>query len=371
MDRDTATRGSVAASSRVAALVAVLLMALAGCGQQTTTPASAPTSGQAAQQATSGDKLKVVATTTIVGDVVKNIGGDLIDLTVLMQPGVDPHSFEFTPQDVAKVADSDIVFVNGAGLEEFLTSLLENAGNNVNVVPVSEGITLIPFKGEHAEGEHEGEHGHEGEAAHGAGEDGHESDHAEGTPVADAEEHEGEHAHEGGDPHVWWNPQNVGVWADTIAKALAEKDSANAPAFEANAAAYKAELQELDSWIKEQVGQVPEANRKLVTDHDTFGYLADRYGFELVGAVLPNSSTQAEVSAQDLAALQDAIKAYNVKAVFVGSTVNPSLAQRVADDTGTRLVQTYTDSLGEPASEAATYIDFMRTSVAAIVNALK
>jgi len=304
---------------------AILLGLLGACSQpQAAAPAKRPAEATA--------RLKVVATTTIVGDVVSNIGGDLIDLTVLMQPGIDPHSFEFTPQDVANVADSDVVFVNGAGLEEFLTSLLQNAGKDVNVVPVSEGIKLLPF--------------------------------ASAPGAAGAHE-------SGDDPHVWWNPLNVMLWADTIAKALSAQDAANGDAFAANASAYKAKLHELDSWIKGQVDQLPQPKRKLVTDHDTFGYLADHYGFELVGAVLPNASTQAEPSAQELAALQDAIKAYGVKAIFVGTTVNPALAQRVADDTGTKLVFTYTDALGEPGGNAGTYLDFMRSSVTTIVGALK
>lgn len=318
-------------------LVAMLLLGLlSACGQsQGTAPATTA--------ASPGTKLKVVATTTIVGDVVRQIGGDLIDLTVLMQPGIDPHSFEFTPQDVTKVAESSVVFINGAGLEAFMTSLIQNASTNVNVVDLSTGIKLLQFKGGHAD------------------------EHAAGTPEAT-----GEHDHESGnDPHVWWNPQNVAIWSDTIAKTLGEKDSANAETFTANASAYKAKLQELDSWATSKVNSLPEANRKLVTDHDTFGYLADHYHFELVGAVLPNLSTQSEPSAQDLAQLQDAIKQYQVKAIFVGNTVNPSLAQRVADDTGTKLVHTYTDSLGEPDSEAGNYLDFMRASVTTIVDSLK
>ena len=138
-----------------------------------------------------------------------------------------------------------------------------------------------------------------------------------------------------------------------------------------NAQAYRASLQELDGWIREQVAGVPEQNRRLVTDHASFSYFAHQYGFEQVGAVFPGYSTLAQPSAQDLAALEDAIREFDVKAVFVGNTVNPALAEQVAQDTGTRVVFMYTGSLSEPGGPAGDYLAFMRYDVRVMVEALR
>jgi ABC-type Zn uptake system ZnuABC Zn-binding protein ZnuA len=326
------------------------------------------------------DKLKVVATTTIVRDVVSQIGADHIDLTVLLPVGTDPHSFDPTPQDIAKVAEADLVFANGAGLEEFLDPLIESAGAQDKVIHVSEGIDFLMSEGEHEhDHEHEGEE-HEGEEHHDEHEGGehegeehhdeHEGEEHEGEEHPD--EHEGEeHDHEGIDPHTWTTPNNVMVWVHNIEHELSEADPENAQAYAANAEAYEAELEALDAWIREQVEKIPVENRKLVTDHTLFGYFAAQYGFEQVGALIPSYSTLAEPSAQELAAIEDAINELNVKAIFVGNTVNPALAERVAEDTGTQLIFVYTGSLTEPDGEAPTYLDYMRYNTRAFVDALK
>ena len=284
-----------------------------------------------------GEKVKAVATTSIVADVVRQVGGDLIDLKVLLPLGTDPHAFDPTPQDVAAVADAHVVFVNGAGLEVFLEPLLESAGEGVTVVPVSYGVELLQFEG------------------------------------AQKQEQDDEHEHGRGqiDPHTWFDPHNVSVWTRNIEHTLGALDPANVETYEANAEAYEAELRLLDAWIREQLAQVPEANRKLVTDHTAFGYFAHRYGLEQIGAVFPGYSTLAEPSARELAALEDAIRESGIKAVFVGLTVNPSLAQRVADDTGTQLILLYTGSLSEPGGPADDYVSFMQHDVSAIVEALR
>ncbi|MFZ5819008.1 MAG: metal ABC transporter substrate-binding protein [Chloroflexota bacterium] len=294
-----------------------------------------------------GSGLKVVASTTIVGDVVAQVGGDLIQLTVLFPPGADPHTFEPRPQDLAALSEAQVVVINGMDLEEALEPALE-ANVTGTIIHASEGIEVLAFEGE----EHEGEE-HEGEE--------HES-----------EEHEGEeHHHEGGDPHTWTDPNNVIVWAQTIAAALAEADPANAKAYQANADAYVAALTELDGWIHAQVEQIPAERRKLVTDHRAFGYFVDEYGLEQAGALVGSFSTNAAPSAQELAALEDKIKEQGVPAVFVGKTVNPELSEQVAQDTGVKLVYVYTGSLSEPGGEADSYIEFMRYNVDAIVEALK
>jgi manganese/iron transport system substrate-binding protein len=277
-------------------------------------------------------KLHVVATTTIVGDVVRNVGGDTIQLDVLLPPGSDPHSFDPTPQDAAKVANADLIFANGAGLEVFLTPLLKNAGSQAQVVYVSDGIKLIHFQ------------------SNLPGEEG-------GTGA--------------GDPHTWFDPQNVKVWVQNIEKALSARDPGNAKLYAANAQHYQQQLDELDGWIQTQVSQIPTNQRQLVTDHEAFTYFAARYGFQQVGAIVPGYSTLAQPSAQELAALEDDIRKLGVKAVFVGETVNPNLAQRVAQDTGVKLVYLFTGALSDSSGPAGTYLDFMHYDVNQIVNGLK
>ena len=292
------------------------------------------------ESSSSKGNLKIVATTTIVGDVVAQVGGDLIDLSILLPVGTDPHGFDPTPQDIAKVAEADIVFASGAGLEEFLDNLIESAGAADRVIHLSEGVDFLMFEGE----EHEDE----------------------------GEDHDGEeHQHEGIDPHTWTNPNNVKVWVHNIEHKLGEADPGNVEVYAANAAAYLDELQALEAWIREQVAQVPVENRKLVTDHAVFGYFTDEYGFEQVGALVPGYSTLAEPSAQELAAIEDSIRELDVKAVFVGNTVNPALAERVAADTGTQLVFIYSGSLSESGGDADSYLAYMRYNTTAFVDALK
>ncbi|MCX7682719.1 MAG: metal ABC transporter substrate-binding protein [Anaerolineae bacterium] len=280
-----------------------------------------------------GEKLRVVATTNIVADVVHQVGGDLIELTTLLPAGTDPHTFEPTPQDAAALAGAHVVFANGAGLELFLEDLLESVGGEVALVPVSYGVELLTL-------EEEGE--------------------------AEAHPHHGEV-----DPHVWFDPNHVVVWVSNIEQVLGALDPAHAAAYQANAERYRAELRALDSWIEEMVAQVPVENRKLVVDHKALAYFARRYGFEQVGAVFPGYSTLTEPSARELAALEEVIREHGVRAIFVSTTVNPALAERVARDTGTRLVFLYTGSLSEPGGPADNYIALMRYNTAAIVSALR
>ncbi|WKZ50961.1 MAG: metal ABC transporter substrate-binding protein [Anaerolineales bacterium] len=284
------------------------LAALAACS----TPASPSTSGG----------LSVVATTSLIGDAARQVGGPRVTVRVLLPIGADPHAYDPRPQDVAALANAQIVLVNGFDLEATLQPLLADAKN---VVVVSDGIDALPFAGE-----------------------------------------------EGGlDPHVWQDPNNVIVWTRNIADAFSKADPAHADEYQVNAEKYIAELTSLDAWIRERVAEIPEANRKLVTDHEAFGYFAARYGFEQVGTVIPSLSTGAAPSARELAALEDAIRSSGVKAVFVGSTVSPDLSRRVADDTGVRLVSLFTGSLSAAGGGAETYLDMIRYNVNAIVEALQ
>ena len=301
-----------------------------------------------------GEKLQVVATTNIIGDLARNVGGDLIELTILLPIGSDPHTFTPTPQDAVAIAGAHGVFINGLGLEEFLGGLVENAGGEASVIPVAAGVEVREF----GEGEAGDEHG---EA------------HDDEEQAEEHDEAEGEHAHEhsGIDAHIWTTPANAIVMVHNIEQALSALDPANAETYETKAEAYAAELETLDAWVKSQIETIPVENRKMVTDHGTFGYYADRYGLEIIGAVIPGYSTEAEPSAGELAGLQEAIGQYRVKAIFVGTTVNPVLARQVAEDTGIQLVGLYSDSLGEAGSGAETYLEYIRYNTRAIVEALR
>lgn len=329
----------------VAAVPAVLVgILVVGCGSGTRPPTGTSTRLAYEEQPegrpmlsavplSEGEKLRVVATTNIVADVVSNVGGDLIELNGLLPAGADPHAYEPTPQDLRTVAEAHVIFANGVGLEAFLDEMIENAGGDAPVISVSRGVDLLK---------------------------------------SDAREAESKEPDDtGADPHTWFDPNNVIIWVHNIEQGLRELDPANGDGYRVNAQAYVAKLEALDAWIREQVAQVPDEHRKIVTDHRVLAYFADEYGFELIGAVVEAYSAAAEPSAQNLAALEDDIRQFDVPAVFVGRTVNPKLAERIAQDTGIQLVPLYTGSLSESGGEADTYIDFMRYNVSVIVEALK
>jgi manganese/iron transport system substrate-binding protein len=307
----------------MALLVGILGLLLTGCASNGASHDATEPTGDA--------RLHAVATTTIVADVVRNIAGKHVDLHALIPAGVDEHSFQATPEDVARLADADVVFMNGAGLETFMQPLMKNVAGNTKLVSVSDRIALAQAGSE------------------------------SGQLIQSVET---------GDPHVWLDPNLVMTWTENIAAVLAELDPANAGEYQANAQRYRQSLTELDGWIQQQVAQVPAGNRLLVTDHEIFTYFAERYGFRQIGALVPSYSTAAEPTAQELAALEDAMRQLGVKAVFVGNTVNPDLARRFATDTSVQLVQIYTGSLSN-GTPAGTYLDYMRANVTAIVQALK
>ncbi|HEX7619569.1 MAG TPA: metal ABC transporter substrate-binding protein [Anaerolineales bacterium] len=292
--------------------IALFILVFTGCGGRTPV-------------ATSG-KLRVLATTSIVGDVVNQVGGDTIDLTILMPVGTDPHDFQPRPQDAASLVAAQIIFSNGAGLETFLQPLLESTGATGKLIEVSAGITLLPLPGSN-----------------------------QAT----------------GDPHTWMDPKNVISWTQNIAAALSAADPSHASIYQANAGTYAASLRDLDAWIRSEVSQIPPQNRLLVSDHAVLGYFAAQYGFTLVGTITGSFSSEAAPSARELAALEDKIRQMGVRAVFVSEAVNQTLANQVAVDTGIKVVYIYHASLTASSGPAASYLEFMRYNVNAIVEVLK
>lgn len=275
------------------------------------------------------NRLQLMATTSVVADIVRQVGGERVSVEVLLPLGTDPHSFTPTPNDITRLAQAELLFINGAGLEEFLNAMIENSGANLRIVDLSATLQLRRTQGEDAEEGH------------------------------------------GDDPHTWMDPNNVIVWSQVIADALTQSDPANKDVYQANAKVLQADLEELDSWVRQQVGQIPLDQRQLVTDHLVFGYFADRYGFQQVGAIIPGFSTLSEPSAQELAQLEDAIQQLHVPALFVGWTGNRNLAERIAEDTGIQIIPLYTHSLSPAGGEADTYQDFIRYNVNAIVAGIK
>lgn len=314
---------------------ALLALAFLGaCGRAPGTPAIDPAAPAPP---------RVVATTTLVGEVARRVGGADLPLTVLVPPGGDPHAFEPSPEDAADLAGADLIFANGLGYEQFLDPLLTSLGASERLVLLSDGIVPLAAGGQVA--------GAAGNA--GAGDAGSES-----TPAGPP------------DPHVWFDPRSLIQWTENAAAALAAADPDHAAEYAARAAAYRAELEALDAWIRSRWATVPPERRRIVADHAVFGYFCAAYGCEQVGAIIPGFSSLAEPSAASLSRLSDAIGQLGVPAIFVGTAVDPDLATRLAEDTGTRLVRVHTESLTDAAGPAPTYDAFMRANVEALVEGL-
>ena len=282
------------------------------------------------------NQLNIVATTTIVSDVVKQVAGDQIGLTTLLPYNTDPHSYEATPQDLAKLVEADAIFANGVGLETFLSPILGSAGVETKMSYLSEGVALMQMSQELSQ-----------------------------TAGIHSDQSNTQ------DPHVWTDPNNIKIWVDNTATRLGMLDPTHNTSYLANAETYKNKLAELDAWVRQEVAQIPQQYRIIVSDHLVFGYFARQYGFTMVGAIVPSISTLAEPSAQELVDLENQINKLGVKAIFVGYSVNPTLAKRVAEDTGATLVYVYTGSLSPPGGEASSYLEYIRFNVTAMVNALR
>ena len=242
------------------------------------------------------DKTKVIATISIIGDVVKNVAGDAVNLVVLVGPNGDAHEYEPVPADSVNIAKAGIIFENGLHLEHWLDKLYSASGSKAKRVVVSGGVTPRIFE-----------------------------DNPQET-----------------DPHAWQDVTNVILYTQNVRDALVAIDPLNKDKYTANANDYIQKLQALDAWVKEQVATIPVDKRKLVTNHDALGYFARRYGFQIIGAVIPSATTEAaDPSAKETADLLNIIKANGVRAIFSENMANPKLAQTLSQEAGVQVALSY------------------------------
>ena len=335
----------------------------------------------------------VVATTGIWADVVSNVGcEDSVSVTTLIPEGGDPHSFEPSLRDRETMDAADLVVANGLGLEERLVDTLEAvAAEGVHVFEVAEHIETIEFEfsgGHDDHGDDDHDEGHDDEDGHDHDEDdGHDDDHDEGHDEDDHSDHEDEdghdhddeahedehdhaHDHSGGDPHVWFDPQRVagvlGELADELIHAGANADTVNRCLD-----AYRAALGDADAEIAEILDSVPADRRIMITNHDSFGYFADRYGFEVVGTVIPSTSTGAESNPALLEELAEIIEHEGVPAVFSETTTGDADIQALATAAGDiAVVQLLTGSLASAGQDGDTLIGMLKFNAHAIADAL-
>jgi ABC-type Zn uptake system ZnuABC Zn-binding protein ZnuA len=298
--------------NRVAALLLATAFVGGGCDS----------GGGPNQSAPDGGLLRVVATTTVFADIVSNVGGDRVSVGSIIPAGAGPEDYEPKPDDARKLADADLIVSNGVGLDDFLDSLIDAAGEgSVPRLVLGNGIATITVDGEE-------------------------------------------------NPHFWLDPSIVADhYVPVIEAKLAELDSAGAGTFETNAAAYVEQLRQLDAANMAKVETIPAANRKLVTFHDAFPYFARHYGFELVGVILANVGQ--EPTSSELAELVEKVKAAQVKAVFSEAQFSHELSQTLADEAGVKEVVTtlFNDTLGPAPID--TYLKMMAWNVDEIVKALK
>lgn len=281
--------------------------------------------------ADNADGGEIVVTTNILGDVVRNVVGDTATVRVLMQPNADPHSFGVSAQDAAAMGSAGLIVYNGLGLEENVTRNVDTAqAQGVPALAVGEHIDPIEYRG--------------GDSA--------------GTP----------------DPHFWTDPQRMIRAVDVIEQTItAEVDGIDTAAVSHNADAYREQLQDLDRSMSRGFGALAPERRKLVTNHHVLGYLAQRFDFTVIGAVVPSGTTLAAPSPSDLQSLVGAIESARVPAIFVDSSQPEKLARVLAEDAGVqvRIVPLYSESLSPPVTPGATYLDMMRANTDAIVNGLR
>jgi zinc/manganese transport system substrate-binding protein len=280
--------------------------------------------------AASQDKLKVVATFSILADVVKNVGGGRVDVTALVGPNADAHVYSPSPADVRKLAGARLVVMNGLGYEGWIARLVKASGSKAPVVTATSGIKPRRAAGGHG-------HGHS-------------------------------HGHDS-DPHAWQSVANVKVYATNIRDGLIAADPPGKPAYETNAAAYLARLDALDKEVRDVVAKIPAERRRVITTHDAFGYFKDAYGLDFIAP--QGVSTESEPSAKDVARIIAQIKRQKIPAIFLENVSDPRLLKRISDETGARIGGTlHSDALTDEKGPAPTYVDLIRHNLKQLAAAL-
>lgn len=282
----------------------------------------------------SDERIQVVTTNNIIADWVRVIGGENVDVFSLLPVGADPHTFSPGARDVAHIANADIIITVGLGLEAYwVENLLESASvDSSEMMVLGEFVEPISF-------------------------------------TQDLEEHS--HTHSRVDPHFWMDPLRVKLAVSAIAAELSVEDSSHQEIFEANSSAYKIELAELHHWIIERVNGIAPSRKVLITSHDSLGYFAERYGFEIAGTVIKDYGAERRPTAIEMANLQEIVFSHNVSAIFGETTVSPRFSEILAQETGASVFRLYSGSLGPPGGESDTYSKMFRTNVDTIVDALK
>ena len=285
----------------------------------------------AAPGARAQDRLNVIASFSILGDFVKNVGGDRVEVATLVGPNGNAHVYAPSPGDAKKVADAKLVFVNGLGFEGWLERLVKASGTKAPIVVATKGIKPLERAGEH--------------------------------------EHDHDHDHGRADPHAWQSVANAKIYVANIRDALIAADPAGKDAYSANAAAYLAKLDALEHDVREVIAKIPADRRRVITSHSAFGYFQDAYG---VNFTAPQGvSTEAEASAKDVAAIIAQIRKQKVAAVFLENVTDPRLVEQVARETGAKVGGTlYSDALTDDKGDATTYIDLMRHNLRQLASAL-
>ncbi|MBN4096732.1 MULTISPECIES: metal ABC transporter substrate-binding protein [unclassified Methylobacterium] len=282
--------------------------------------------------------VRAVATFSILGDLVRQVGGSHVTVATLVGPDSDAHGLSPSPADARKLAEADIVFVNGLGLEGWFDRLIRASGTRAPVVVASAGVKPIPAQDEHA---HE-----DGDRGHGHG-----------------------HSDQAVDPHAWQDVANVRTYVANIRDGLAKVDPAHADAYRAAAAAYLVDLDALERDVRAAIARIPPERRRIITTHDAFGYFAAAYGLRFIAP--QGVSTDSEASPRDVAAIIRQIRKERVPAVFLENISDPRQMQQIARESGARVGgKVYSDALSAPDGPAATYLDLMRSNLKAFDAAL-
>ena len=347
---------------RWVAVLGALALATAACGSSTDDGDDDAAGSSAGDEADpGGEQPTIVVTTNILGDVVGELVGDQANVVTIMPVGADPHDFQASAQEIDRLLSADALVVNGADFEAGLLDVIETArGDGVLTHAAMETVDAIEFDGHDHGDDHDGEDHADDDHA--------DDDHAD-DDHADGDHADGDHA--GDDPHFFTDPMRMAAAVEGVASFLADAvGGIDASALRSSSDAYVAELEALDADVQAMVDSVAEDRRTLVTNHEVFGYFADRYGFEVVGVIVPGGSTTEGVSPADLAALAEVIAADGVPAIFADTSSSDELAETLATEVGDiAVVELYSESLRDADSDGATYLDVVRTNAERITDA--